>query len=204
MTSDEWKACVDGGGCKSNKSPEDEDYGRGRRPVMHISWNNAKEYVAWLSRKTGKPYRLLSDSEWEYAARGGSTTIDPWGDVIGARRIPVCVAILKGQRLSARSSRTALASADDCGHFTMYRCILRTTQAMPMHRRMVRCGQVTAHCALCEAVIGTIRKKTCEWHVARFTLPRTRTVTLAFAWRDRCENALSVRRRHGFGAGQRW
>ena len=49
-------------------------------PVVCVSWHDARAYVAWLSRRTGKQYRLLSESEWEYAARAGSTSARPWGD----------------------------------------------------------------------------------------------------------------------------
>ena len=49
-------------------------------PVVCVSWTDAKAYVDWLSRKTGKTYRLLSESEWEYAARAGSRGLLPWGD----------------------------------------------------------------------------------------------------------------------------
>jgi formylglycine-generating enzyme required for sulfatase activity len=56
------------------KTPDDNGWGRGRRPVMNISWNDAKDYVLWLSKRTGKEYRLLSESEWEYVARAGTTT----------------------------------------------------------------------------------------------------------------------------------
>lgn len=52
-------------------------------PVVGISWQDAKAYAAWLSRKTGQSYRLLTEAEWEYAARAGSTTIYPWGDKVG-------------------------------------------------------------------------------------------------------------------------
>jgi formylglycine-generating enzyme required for sulfatase activity len=52
----------------------------GRDPVVCMSWNEAVAYVAWLSKKTGKSYRLLSEAEWEYAARAGTTTPDYWGD----------------------------------------------------------------------------------------------------------------------------
>ena len=83
VTFDEWDACVAGGGCASNKTPYDKGWSRGRRPVINVSWNDAKEYVGWLSRTTGKAYRLLSEAEWEYAARAGTTTRYWWGNDIG-------------------------------------------------------------------------------------------------------------------------
>ena len=47
--------------------------------MMYVSWNDAKAYVRWLSRETGEEYRLLSESEWEYVARAGTTTRYWWG-----------------------------------------------------------------------------------------------------------------------------
>ena len=65
---------------------EDEGWGRGRRPVISVSWHDAQEYVAWLSRQTGQTYRLLSEAEWEYVARAGSSTAYSWGNNIGFNR----------------------------------------------------------------------------------------------------------------------
>jgi formylglycine-generating enzyme required for sulfatase activity len=82
VTFKEWDACVDGGGC-DDYTPSDEGWGRGRRPVINVSWNDAQSYVDWLSKRTGKPYRLLSESEYEYAARAGTQTAYPWGNAVG-------------------------------------------------------------------------------------------------------------------------
>jgi formylglycine-generating enzyme required for sulfatase activity len=84
VTFDEWDACVGAGGCRH--TPGDADWGRGRRPVINVSWDDAQAYVSWLAKKTGKPYRLLSEAEWEYAARAGSTTAYPWSDELGTNR----------------------------------------------------------------------------------------------------------------------
>jgi formylglycine-generating enzyme required for sulfatase activity len=75
VTFNEWDACVAEGGC--THKPGDEGWGRGKRPVINVSWDDANQYTAWLSRKTGKPYRLLSEAEWEYAARGVTKVTDP-------------------------------------------------------------------------------------------------------------------------------
>ena len=65
---------------------DDAGWGRGRRPVINVSWNDAQDYVEWLSAQTGHAYRLLSEAEWEYVARAGSSTVYSWGTDIGSNR----------------------------------------------------------------------------------------------------------------------
>jgi formylglycine-generating enzyme required for sulfatase activity len=81
ITFDEWDACVADGGCNEYR-PDDRNWGRGRLPVINVNWNDAKAYVAWLSRKTGKSYRLLSEAEREYVTRAGTMTPFWWGSSI--------------------------------------------------------------------------------------------------------------------------
>ncbi|MEM6625099.1 MAG: SUMF1/EgtB/PvdO family nonheme iron enzyme [Pseudomonadota bacterium] len=79
----EWGACVADGTCDDAgpaSTGGDEGWGRGSRPVINVDWNDAQAYAGWLSRKTGKTYRLLSEAEWEYAARAGTTSAYPWGN----------------------------------------------------------------------------------------------------------------------------
>ena len=85
VTFDEWDACASDGGC-GGYEPHDAGWGRGTRPVINVSWEDAQGYVRWLSRKTGQEYRLLSESEWEYVARAGTRTRYWWGDEIGRNR----------------------------------------------------------------------------------------------------------------------
>ena len=73
VTFEEWDACVAAGGC-SGYLPSDQGWGRGRRPVINVSWNDAKTYIAWLSKVTLKSYRLLSEAEREYVSRAATTT----------------------------------------------------------------------------------------------------------------------------------
>lgn len=78
VTFAQWDACVAAGGCGGYR-PDDESWGRGERPVINVSWDEAQSFVQWLSRQTGATYRLLSESEWEYAARAGTSTAYSWG-----------------------------------------------------------------------------------------------------------------------------
>jgi formylglycine-generating enzyme required for sulfatase activity len=85
VTFNEWDACVADGGC-NGYHPEDEGWGRGRRPVINVSWDDAQSYLTWLSRKTGKTYRLLSEAEREYVTRAGTATPYWWGASISTDR----------------------------------------------------------------------------------------------------------------------
>jgi formylglycine-generating enzyme required for sulfatase activity len=76
-----WDACAAHGDCDPRIS--DGGFGRNAQPVINVTWNDARQYAAWLSDITGKPYRLLSEAEYEYAARAGSQTAYPWGEDIG-------------------------------------------------------------------------------------------------------------------------
>lgn len=80
VTLAEWNACADAGGCTYRPPVEPSAV---RRPATNLSWNDAEQYVQWLRKKTGKPYRLPSEAEWEYAAAAGRRTPYPWGEQAG-------------------------------------------------------------------------------------------------------------------------
>ncbi|WP_246135525.1 formylglycine-generating enzyme family protein [Pararhodospirillum oryzae] len=84
-TFDEWQACVDDGACAGGQ--DDHGWGRGTRPVMNVSWDDAVAYTRWLSRRTGWLYRLPSEAEWEYAARAGTTSAWWFGETLGPRQV---------------------------------------------------------------------------------------------------------------------
>ncbi|WP_374307442.1 bifunctional serine/threonine-protein kinase/formylglycine-generating enzyme family protein [Methylocella sp.] len=73
VTGAQWRACVEAGGCGYDPGGVED------APAHNLSWRDAAQYVDWLSHETGKRYRLLTEAEWEYAARGGSPTKFWWG-----------------------------------------------------------------------------------------------------------------------------
>jgi formylglycine-generating enzyme required for sulfatase activity len=82
VTFEEWDACVGSGVCPNVP----DRWGRGQMPAINVSWSDAKRYLGWLSRSAGKEYRLLTEAEWEYAARAGAVTSYSWGADPGKSR----------------------------------------------------------------------------------------------------------------------
>lgn len=85
VTFNDWATCLAGGGCRGYR-PKDMGWGKGRRPVVNISWDDAQSYIRWLNSVTGKKYRLLSEAEWEYVARAGTDTPFHTGLTINAKQ----------------------------------------------------------------------------------------------------------------------
>ena len=83
ITMEQWDQCVSDGACATQ--PPDNGWGRGARPVIMVSWNDAQEFVSWLNSKTGQAYSLPSESQWEYLARGGEES-----DWLGGSPALVC------------------------------------------------------------------------------------------------------------------
>jgi formylglycine-generating enzyme required for sulfatase activity len=80
VTFADWDACISVRGCARVSVI---NFGRDTTPVINVSWDDAQQYVTWLSAMTGKPYRLLTEAEWEYVARAGTKMAYPWGPEIG-------------------------------------------------------------------------------------------------------------------------
>jgi formylglycine-generating enzyme required for sulfatase activity/serine/threonine protein kinase len=83
ITLAQWDSCVDAGGCSAR--PDDNGWGRGNRPAIMVSWNDAVEFTTWLGEKTGQLYSLPSESQWEYVARAGVE-----GDWLGGDPTRIC------------------------------------------------------------------------------------------------------------------
>jgi len=133
VTFSEWNACVASGGCRGHR-PNDGGWGKGNRPVINVSWKDAKSYVSWLRRTTGLNYRLLSEAEWEYVARAGQegpfssdSTIFTAMSMNGSKiaGIPTIQALPQ----TAKPAKMATANSESCaaalGSPTAIRCARR-------------------------------------------------------------------------------
>ena len=78
ITFDQWERCVAEGACRGGQ--HDHGWGRGARPVINVSWKDARAYAAWLSAKSGLACRLPTEAEWQRAAAAGTATAYWWGD----------------------------------------------------------------------------------------------------------------------------
>ena len=90
VTFDEWDRCVTDGGCSNSVIAGSAGgallkarWGRGRQPIVNIAMDQVRHYLGWISKKSGQQYRLLSLSEFVYAAHAGRATRFPWGDQLG-------------------------------------------------------------------------------------------------------------------------
>ncbi|HMC26347.1 MAG: formylglycine-generating enzyme family protein [Alphaproteobacteria bacterium] len=118
MTFDEWDACIAATGCSYR--PSDQNWGRGKQPVLNISWDDAKEYVGWLSRKTGRSYRLLSEAEREYVTRAGTSSAYWWGDNFTALQANSAYQIDHSQPMSAKTVPVNSFSPNPWGFFQVH------------------------------------------------------------------------------------
>jgi formylglycine-generating enzyme required for sulfatase activity len=89
VTFQEWDTCVAEGGCREYR-PADQGWGRGQRPVINVNWRDANAFIAWLSAKTGKSYRLPTEAEREYITRAGTTANYWWGNDISPVQANYC------------------------------------------------------------------------------------------------------------------
>ena len=119
VTFGEWDACVADGGCGGYR-PDDQGWGRGRRPVINVSWNDAKIYLQWLSKKTGHQYRLLSEAEREYVTGAGTTTAFWLGAGITVRKV---------REANYNSSDTYIDNDGENGEYWEWRLSVGSTSA---------------------------------------------------------------------------
>jgi formylglycine-generating enzyme required for sulfatase activity len=187
VTFAEWDACVAAGACAK---AYDNGWGRDNRPVINVGWDEAKQYVAWLSGITGKEYRLLSEAEWEYAARAGTTTAYSWGDEIGGVTPTVMVVGANGtisrRRQSAHSNQMLLVFMT-CTATSMSwsRTSGMTTTAVRLQTEVPGCRVGMKVGALSAAVPGTTFLRASAPPAAAGSPPTTGAATSVSGWPER-------------------
>lgn len=109
VTFDEWDACERAKACPH---AEDQGWGRGRRPVINVNWNDiTQNYIPWLNQQTGKRYRLPTEAEWEYAARAGGESAYPWGKNISCAQASYGYRTCQTDRYRAKAVGSYAANA---------------------------------------------------------------------------------------------
>ena len=195
VTFGEWDACVSDRGCGGYR-PSDEGWGRGRRPVINVNWKDAQAYVRWLSRKTGKEYRLLSESEWEYVARAGTETARYWGE---SERGQCRYANGADRTVKRRHSRRTTVDCDD-GYYQTAPVGEYEANDFGLHDVL---GNVSEWVEDCENPSGSYRgvpsdgsaweSGECDWRVMR-----------GGSWEGRPSTLRSAHRQGGNSTGDRY
>ena len=164
---EEWDACVEDAGCVRHL--RDEGRGRGRRPVVHATLADAKEYANWLTARIGRHYRLLSEAEWEYAARAGTSSGRHWGG-----RLEDQCAYENGADVTAQGENS---------DWTIVNCIDGYVYAAPTDETRFRSNPWGLH-----HMLGNVSEWTADcWHPNYVGAP-----TDGSAWTGDCDNALHV------------
>jgi formylglycine-generating enzyme required for sulfatase activity len=126
VTFAEWDTCATYGDCAKDIS--DGTWGRAQQPVIHVTWDEAQIYVKWLSKITGKSYRLLSEAEYEYAARAGTETTFPWGNDITFDGKMMANCARCGEQSSTRTTPVGSFAANKFGLYDMVGNVWEWTQ----------------------------------------------------------------------------
>ena len=177
VTFAEWDACVSAGGC--GRRPDDEGWGRGRRPVVNVSWDDAQAYVRWLSSQTGAEYRLLSERRAPVRAR---PTVGVTRSVRGVRTAMVAAAsgTSRRRRRWVPSRRTRLAFTT-CTAMCASGFRTAGARATAVRRRTAARGsRANARFAFCAAVPGTSLRDPSVPRAASRSSPLTACTTTAF------------------------
>jgi len=90
VTNEQYRRCVDAGACQAPTNAEDDLFNGADKPVVGVSWYDARAYCKWLGEATDQEYRLPTEAEWEKAARGTDGREYPWGDVFDGSKLNFC------------------------------------------------------------------------------------------------------------------
>jgi hypothetical protein len=183
VTFEQWDVCVAVRGCRHVSDGGD---GRGTQPVVNVSWDDAQQYVAWFSKMTGKSYRLLSEAEWEYAARAGSETTYSWGNDIGGGNAN-CHGC--GSHWDGKPAPVGSFSANAFGLYDMHGNGARTPgiRTMKVRPLVAQCGKEAIFpSASCVAVPGAAIYKTSAQPTAAGSLLPIVTTISVFELRECC------------------